>query len=337
MKTFPSKRFKAFGYLFVGLLFYIILLVIYPWNFSLTFVRLLEELAVVLLAVVLVMELIFFVNKKLDVYLPWRSFLYKRIIIQLVFQVTVVSIVIFLVKYLMPGMFVDAVSFRQSLVQGMIFCILLTTICTAGLFFIQWNKTAVEVVKYEKRVAKVELELLKMQINPHFLFNNFSTLTSLIEEDPVLAVEYVQQLCSIYRHALKDEEQHVVSLNIEMEFIRSYLFLYKTRFQESLTVRIDIPDVYMSKGIATATMQLIVENCLKHNSISRLKPLNIEIYAEENFIIVKNNINPMTKPVASSGIGLKNIVERYLLLSSKQISITHSDQFFIVKVPLLEK
>lgn len=337
--TFSSKRFKIIGYFVVGIVFYLILLFINPWECELTPTMLLEmlgDLSIIWLAVILVMELSFFITKKIDVYFPWRSSLGKRILVQLGIQFFLVSAILIIIKLLFPYLLIDSIVFRQSFIIGVILSILFSTIYTAESFYTQWNKAAIKAAKYENKIVQAELELLKRQINPHFLFNNFSTLTSLIEEDPQLAVEYVQRLSIIYRHILKDEKLQIVPLRNELDFISSYLFLYKIRYQDSLIVMVDIPERLMEKGIATATMQLLIENAIKHNSISKQNPLKIEIFSENNFIIVKNNINPIVKRTESTGIGLRNISYRYELLSKKAIIITHNENIFLVKVPLLD-
>lgn len=337
--TLKNKGFKFIGYFIIGIVFYLILLFINPWDYKLTlnvFIEISGDLLVTWLGVILIMELGFIITKKLDEYFPWRSSIVKRIFVQLFIQIVLVILVLLLLKLLIPYLFMDTTAFRQTFVIGVVLSLLSSTIFTAGSFFIQWNEAALRAAKYEKKVTQAELEHLKRQINPHFLFNNFSTLASLIEEDTQLAVEYVQRLSIIYRHVLKDEELHIVPLHDELDFINSYLFLYKMRYQESLIVTVDIPEDLMEKGIATATMQLLVENAIKHNSISRQNPLKIEIFTKDNFIVIRNNINPIIKPVDSTGIGLRNISYRYNLLSEKSIKIEHSEHAFLVKVPLLD-
>jgi len=324
----------------IGIIFYLILTMINPFDFEFTssfFLEMLSDLSITMIGVVLIMELGFVISKKLDIYLPWRSSLTKRILVQLAVQILLVASTIGLLVLAIPDLFRNVTEFRQSFVTGLTLSILFSAIFTAGDFFMRWNKAALDVAKYEKKVARAELEFLKMQINPHFLFNNFSTLTSLIEEDTTLAVEYVQRLSDIYRYVLKDETQNVIALRDELNFIKSYLFLYQTRYQESLVVKMDIAEGYFEKGIATATMQLLVENAIKHNSISRQQPLEIDIFIESDAIVVRNNVNPVLKPVVSSGIGLKNISDRYMLLSRKKITIIQNKDYFTVKVPLLER
>lgn len=337
--AFLSKKFKIFGYMVIGVAFYTILLLIDRWDYELTkavLLRILVDMSISLLGVAMIMELGFFISRKLDIYLPWRTSLVKRILVQLLIQVVVVGFIFLVLWMTVPDLFGDPIHFRRSFITGMILSTLCFTVSTAASFFTQWDSAAVKVAKYEQKEAKAELEFLKMQISPHFLFNNFSTLASLIEEDPQLAVEYVQRLSNIYRHVLKDEQQHVVPLKEELDFIRSYLFLYQTRYQESLVVTVDIPEKFMEKGIARATLQLLVENAIKHNSISKRSPLKIEIFTENNFLVIRNNINPIIKPVESMGIGLRNISFRYELLSNKPITITQDQNIFLVKVPLLD-
>lgn len=337
---FPSKKIKIYGYLLIGIMFYMTILLINPWEYTFDrnfFLKSTIEFSISLVGVIVIMELSILVSKKLDMIAPWRNSVFKRILIQLSAQIILVGFMIFIFQLLMPKLFVDEIGLRQSLITGVILSTLFSSIFTAVLFFSEWNSAKLEVAEQEKKIAKVELEFLKMQINPHFLFNNLSTLTSLIEDDQRLAVEYVQRLSKIYRHTLKKDEQYIVSVSEELEFIRSYLFLYEIRYQEGLSVKIDIPPAIMGKGIATATMQLLVENAIKHNSISRQNPLGIDIFVQDEAIIVKNNINPVMKTQHSSGIGLKNISERYMLLSDKAITITHDKEVFIVKIPLLEQ
>lgn len=338
--TFSNTKFRIFGYLTIGIIHYLMLSLINPFDYEFSIAFLLEmlsDLFVTLIGVIMIMELGFLISKKLDIYLPWRSSLTIRILVQLLVQIVLVSLTLGLLVFFIPDLFSNVTEFRQTFVTGLTLSVLFSAICTAGNFFMQWNQAAVELAKYEQKVARAELEYLKMQINPHFLFNNFSTLSSLIEDEPELAVEYVQRLSNIYRYVLKDEEQHVVTLRDELSFIRSYLFLYQTRYQDSLVVDLDISEIYYDRGIATATMQLLVENAIKHNSISRQNPLRIEIFIEQDSIVIRNNLNPLVKPVESSGIGLKNISDRYLLLSGKEITISQSESYFSVKVPLLNR
>ncbi|PSL29003.1 sensor histidine kinase [Chitinophaga ginsengisoli] len=334
------RKFKIVGYFLMGVLFYFLLHLINPWDYDEwsreILIDTLMEIAVTITGVVLVVELGFWITKRLDNWLPWRKSIKKRIVVQLGVQIILVSLIIACIKMVFPTLLTEEIDFRQAMVMGIILSILITAIVTAELFFTQWNQSVLEATKYEQQATKAQLEFLKMQVDPHFLFNNFSTLTSLIEEDPRLAVEYLQRLSAIYRHVLKEQEQQVVRLEEELEFINAYLFLYKTRYQDSLLVEVDIPGSLMDKGIATATLQLLVENAIKHNSISKQNPLTINIHAEGAYLVVKNNINQTVKRVESTGLGLKNIAERYLLLCNQEIVIEQTPSSFVVKIPLLE-
>lgn len=331
------KKFRLAGYIVIGILFHLMLYLINPWDTEDWTIGLVKDLTVSTLGVMLVLESGLLINRKLDVYLPWGQFWTLRIIVQLVTQILIVSMVLWSFKALVPGLFEEMLVFRQAIVLGVILSLLTTAVVTAESFFMQWNRMALEAAKYEQKASLAQLEFLKIQIDPHFLFNNFSTLTSLIEEDAQLAVEYVQQLSAIYRHILSGKQAHIVRLEDELEFIRSYLFLYRIRYQESLIADIDIPDEVMDKGVATASMQLLVENAIKHNSISKQNPLVIRIFVQDNSLVIINNINPIRKRVESTGIGLKNIAERYLLLGRKEITISNDGENFMVKLPLLER
>ena len=333
--SFRYLKFRIAGYIISGILYYVILYLINPskhegWNSSI-YKEILLNVTLIIAGFTLVIESCLL----LDRYLPWQKSIPIRLIIQLIVLVIMVCLIIVILNFFIPVWFTERVIYQQVIVLGIIVSTLISSIFTAYSFFVQWSQTEVKSAINEQKAIQAQLEYLKTQIDPHFLFNNFSTLTSLIEDNPQLAVEYVQGLAIIYRHVLSDQKQHVIRLADEMTFIESYLFLYQTRYQDSLIVEKNIPADIMDKYFATGSMQLLVENAIKHNAISRQRPLKIEIYAEEDYIIVKNNINPVTKRADSTGIGLKNIAERYHLLSKQQIVIEHNSNSFLVKVPLL--
>lgn len=334
-----SQLLKLLSYLLIAVLIYLVLYLINrseykAWSWTVT-LEILERLGVITLGVIMVSEIELVITRQLDKHIPWKSSIKKRIIVQLGVQVVLIYMAITLLKLTLPVFFIESLVFKQAVVISVIVSVLLTAIFTAESFLVQWKKSVLEASRYEQQVAKAQLELLKMQIDPHFLFNNFSTLTFLIEENPQLAVEYVEKLAAIYRHALKEQEGHVVLLEEELEFIHSYLFLYKLRYQDGLNVQIAIPDFLLGTGIATATLQLLIENAIKHNAISKQQPLVIDIFSEGSYLVVKNNLNHTIKKIESTGLGLKNVSERYKLLGNREIFFNKTDDSFIVKIPLL--
>lgn len=190
--------------------------------------------------------------------------------------------------------------------------------------------------KYERDRVKFELDTLRNQINPHFLFNSFNTLMGLIEIDSERAVKYVEHLSDFYRELLNQRDTDVISLEREIELLKNYIYILDQRFENKLFVNIEIDIVYMNKSIAALSLQLLVENAIKHNEISRDYPLIIDINIENEFIVVSNMKRKHLHEVVSTKIGLNNIKNRYELLSKKQIEIIESDDKFTVKLPLID-
>lgn len=213
--------------------------------------------------------------------------------------------------------------------------LLVNSIFVAIEFFQFWKKSLMEKEQLKRDSISAEFETLKNQINPHFLFNSLNTLSSLIDENPKTANEFVQKLSSVYRYVLTQKDKETVSLREEINFIDSYLFLNKIRFGENISCKIDVPEIYLEKKVATLTLQMLIENCIKHNIISQSKPLHIEIKIDDAMIVVKNNLQLKTVPNESNGIGLNNIVHRYQFLSSIAVEMIKNETEFIVKIPLL--
>lgn len=172
------------------------------------------------------------------------------------------------------------------------------------------------------------------QLNPHFLFNSLNTLIAEIEYNPKNAVHFTKHLSSVYRYVLQSQDKTLVTLGEELEFIRSYLFLHEVRLGNCLTCQNNVPAEYAEKMLPPLTLQLLVENVIKHNSITPGKPMVITIRIEDEYLSVSNPIHPK-KSVASSGIGLENLAKRCELMSGKKIIIKNETEKFTVKVPLL--
>ncbi|MBO6607935.1 sensor histidine kinase [Psychroserpens sp.] len=178
-----------------------------------------------------------------------------------------------------------------------------------------------------------ELSALKNQINPHFLFNSLNSLNSLVRGNEQ-ATNFVNNLSYMYRYILQSGQQDLVTLSEELKFLDSYIHLIKTRYRDRFSIAITIDDIHLNKTIPSLTLQLLVENAVKHNEISEDKPLLVNIYSENDMLVVENDIQPRTTLVESTGQGIANINKRYILLKDKHISISESNNKFIVKLPL---
>lgn len=185
-----------------------------------------------------------------------------------------------------------------------------------------------------KEMIESQFQSLRAQINPHFLFNSFNTLITIIEENPALAVEYVENLSDFYRSLLQYRETELISISEEIELVRRYYFLLQKRYDKNLILHIDVP----ANGgkVAPLTLQMLVENAVKHNIISTAKPLVIDIIkTDDNYLLVQNTLQPKLAPEISTKVGLHNIINRYKLLSNREVAIERTSTHFVVRIPLL--
>ena len=179
---------------------------------------------------------------------------------------------------------------------------------------------------------------MKNQINPHFLFNNLNTLSSLITENLVAATDFVQKLSSVYRYLLQSMDKRLVDLETELNFLDAYLYLLKMRFQNGLTVQVEIPPRVLHYSIAPLTLQILIENAVKHNIISSRQPLHVEItYLPDDWLSIRNNIQKKSVRETSTYVGLQNIHKRYNLLGERNIVVQETPTEFIVRIPLFGK
>lgn len=189
----------------------------------------------------------------------------------------------------------------------------------------------------EQDHIRAQYQALKNQVDPHFFFNSLSVLSSIVQTDPKTAGDFIQHLSKLYRTSLENKQVSIVSLNDELDYLDSYLYLMKIRFPFSLDFRIGFDRSKTNHiGIHPNCLQLLIENAIKHNSFRDETPLTIEIYLDDGYICVKNRIMKREQTPLSTGIGLDNIRRRYALNSQKAIEVSTSDGYFIVKLPVLE-
>ena len=212
---------------------------------------------------------------------------------------------------------------------------IVTIIYECAYFFGRWEHSLYESERLKKESLVSQLELLKNQISPHFLFNSLNALITLVPEDPKLSVLFIQRLSNVYRHVLNYNEKNVISLEAELKFLDDYIFLNKMRFGENLRIVYHLPVNLEQMKVIPFTLQMLVENAIKHNIVSGKKPLTITISKDGNFIVVKNNLQVKTSGVESTGTGLQNITSRYELLTNKQVEVIADTSDFSVSLPLI--
>ncbi len=208
----------------------------------------------------------------------------------------------------------------------------------SGLLIVRYRERRlrkIEAAKKEK--VEFEFQVLKNQVNPHFLFNSFSTLISLIEDNPEQAVEYTEKLSDFFRTILQFKDEEVITLDEELSLIESYFFLLKKRYNDNLNLSISLDEKLKKSLIPPMTLQILIENAVKHNIISKDKPLFIKVYDDNEKIVVENNLQPKLTAEKSTGIGLENIRKRYRLITKSAIEINMSENLFKIILPILNQ
>jgi two-component system, LytTR family, sensor kinase len=203
-------------------------------------------------------------------------------------------------------------------------------------FYDRWKRSMLETEQLRREHVESQLEGLKNQVNPHFLFNSLNTLAYIIPENPEKAVDFVRKLSKVYRYILEIRDTKLIPLEEELNFLHSYIFLLKERFGDNLKIRIDLPERLHKALIVPLSLQILFENAIKHNIISARDPLTIEVFAEDDrHIVVRNNHQKKRQEIPSTQVGLQNIRNRYAFFSDDQVSVAETPEFFSVNLPLL--
>ena len=273
---------------------------------------------------------------------PLLSQTFKRVILKIPVYVIVMtpSVLIILLVYHAFGLFgfrITTDSLKWSLVVGL--CVNLTfSTLYEGIYIISKYKESLseKEVLEQMRIVQ-EFDNLKSQVNPHFLFNCFNTLSSLITEDKKQAEVFLNELSKIYRYLLRSNEHGITTLESELKFIESYCQLLKTRHGDGLQVSMEIDKKYFPYILPSLALQLVVENAVKHNVILKDSPLNIMIMTTNSGkLVVTNNLQRKDRQVSSNKVGLTNIVKKYRLMKKEEISVRDDGKEFAVIVPLIQ-
>jgi LytS/YehU family sensor histidine kinase len=201
--------------------------------------------------------------------------------------------------------------------------------------FIQWQ----DALKREQQLREENLifqnETLKSQVNPHFLFNSLNTISSLIQSRPEAAEQFINNLSSVYRYILENGQKDIVSLQLELDFLHGYFDLHRIRDEEKILLNIDIPGAESYK-LLPVSLQILLENAIKHNISTRENPLRISIYVEDQYVVVKNNLQRKATQFKSTQTGLRNLAERVRLTFKRELIIEETNEYFIVKLPIVK-
>ncbi len=264
---------------------------------------------------------------------------YIQIILITLAVVVMVTVLRMLIKMLVsPGQFVRLLDEVVIAVFFFIMGMLLVFLDVGINLLNKWRNSLAEIERFKKENLETQFEMLRMQVNPHFLFNSLNTLSSLIFQNQEQAGNFVRELSSVYRYILEKRKTEVVTLKEELEFTNSYIYLLGLRFENKLVFDLQIDDKYMEKIVVPLTLQILIENAVKHNVVSMKRPLTISIVTQpDNTLVVSNNLQPKSAGTYSSGIGLDNIRSRLEILTDREMRVEKTDTEFVVTVPLLDK
>jgi hypothetical protein len=357
------KYFKVVLVPAVSLLYYFLVYLVNPytdyWKFEdrgaydLTI-----EFSGIMLFCYLMVESCLFISRRLNTIIPWEENHFQRAVVQLSTQLLITLLMHYCISYLVELVFFhDEIKLRPAvtlmqqldrwryLIVAIAITIMLNSAVTARYFLRRWRDSMLEAAQLKLHAAELkeiamraELQSLKLQLDPHFMFNNFSTLSELISEDRDLAQAFIEHLSKVYRYMILNIHYNTISLQKELKFIQSYIYLITIRHGKNVVIDIDVPDAALEKQLPPITLQLLIENAIKHNIASESQPLYVSITVDNGQrLVVVNNLQRITGgSIHSSQLGLKNIQERYRLVSGQLPEIHVSDDTFRVLLPLLD-
>jgi two-component system, LytTR family, sensor kinase len=267
---------------------------------------------------------------------PWEHHPVKHLILE-VLMITVYTIMVSGLIYYSSVLFWEMPVITETgaaFFITLIITYLITGIHEGVFFYRQWKYNFSKSVRLERDNIEARFEALRSQINPHFLFNSLNSLVSLVENNKN-AVDYIHNLSELLRYMLKSNEKELVLLRDEMAVLENYIKLQQLRFRENLKIDINVGESCFHYALPPLSLQMLVENAIKHNVIIQNKPLHIEIGIEKDAIFVRNNLQKK-EVIGSTGQGLKNISGRYRLFTAKPVRIEETNGYFNVSLPLLQ-
>lgn len=268
----------------------------------------------------------------------------KRLFVGFAGSVVLSLIVIFLL-HLFEEVVYDNKSLQEFLenekpenyIVSSIITFFVTLTIHAVYFYKAYNENKVKEQKIIAGTANAKFESLKNQIDPHFLFNSLNVLSSLIEENPENAQRFTTSLSKIYRYVLEQKDKELVSVAEELAFAKTYMNLLKMRFENSISFQLPTDFENTEARVVPLSLQLLLENTIKHNVVSENKPLQITIFIQDNYLVVQNNLQKKEVLQDRQGVGLQNIVSRYALLSKRKVLVEQTETHFKVLIPILTK
>ncbi len=299
-----------------------------------------QEYLIAIVIAFIILEGVRWVNRGLERYMPWVENISNRFFAQLVtnslFVVLAVTGLKFLFDHLLGKPIVRPM-FDDVVVITTTFSITVIVVAIEmGLYFLnRWRRSMVELERFKKSSLEFRHEMLKTQVNPHFLFNSLNTLSSLVYSDQETAYHFIRQLASVYRNVLEHRNKGLVTLEEELKATSSYIDLMRLRFGDKLNLQFNISEDKNLHQLPPLMLQLLIENAIKHNVVSEKYPLSLWISLEDDQVVIKNSLRLKSSKGYSSKIGLDNICSHYDIVTDKKVVIEQTEEFFTVKIPLL--
>lgn len=286
-------------------------------------------------------------NEYLTKLFPWETKTRKRVVSGILGTVIVNIILTYICTYfnfiLLQGHPIEDLWNGKLSISLWIFmniALMVSAILHAKSFMEAWKQSTRKEVVEQKIIAKsanAQFESLKNQLDPHFLFNSLNVLDALIDENPNQAQKFTTDMSRIYRYVLDQKDKEMVTVQDELDFAKTYCELLKTRFEESVEFQFDVSESEKGKFVVPLSLQLLLENAIKHNYATAKKPLNIRIFSEGGFLCIENNLQARDLVKEREGIGLSNIVQRYAIITKENVYIEKSEEYFKVKIPILNE
>ena len=278
-----------------------------------------------------------YIAKLFSKLMPWYKNPLKGLVFRILTSFVYSAIITVLVNFLLSVGFYGAtfstytISFKFVMIMMIVTFAITFSLYSIG-FFKEWKKAILREEELKRNVLELEYASLKNQVNPHFLFNSLNVLTSLVGDNDD-AVKYIKKLSDVYRYLLENKDKQTVKLSTELKFAEAYIYLHKIRFGENLKSNINISNKNFT--IVPLSLQMLIENAIKHNIISEDEVLHINISNTKDYIVVENNLQIKNEKEQSLHIGLENIKKRYSYLTNKEVVIEKNKNNFVVKLPLL--
>lgn len=331
----------------------LVMLICYPAVFLANYLvlgqRYFDDMNLFVPVTLLVTGLYVFFAWLMDSWMKYMRYRYKeldqaprRIAYCLLFYVVVTALLVCLIFWLydwlqVPGYRYNPIVFRLTLLIGLVSNILSVGIFESIYSYQKWRESVEREYEMRQLHMQRQLDVLKQQVNPHFLFNSLNSLISLIGENPQQAETFAEELSSVYRYVLRANEQNLTDLTTELDFVNSYFHLLKTRHGAGLTLIVAVDEQFGCYQIPPLTLQLLLENAVKHNIVLADQPLQIEIKTEKRaYLSVCNTLQKKQSRVLSNGVGLSNILAKYQMLGQPMPKVEEVDGQFVVTLPLIE-